>query len=191
MPDKLREEDFVEAARTLRCDIPAIKAVAEVESRGNGFLADGRPTILYERHVFHRFAKRKPGYEVFARANADIASPRAGGYGAGGANQYERMDRARRFDEDAAFLAASWGKFQVMGFNFLAAGFRTVSDFVQAQYENELQHLMAFLGYVKFNGIDDELRRHDWVNFARLYNGADYKRNKYDEKLAAAYKKYN
>jgi hypothetical protein len=50
---------------------------------------------------------------------------------------------------------------------------------------------MAFLGYVKFNGIDDELRRHDWVNFARLYNGADYKRNKYDEKLAAAYKKYN
>jgi ferritin len=101
------------------------------------------------------------------------------------------MDWARRFDEDAALLATSWGKFQVMGFNFLAAGFRTVSDFVQAQYENELQHLMAFLGYVKFNGIDDELRRHDWVNFARLYDGAGYKINKYDEKLAAAYKKYS
>jgi hypothetical protein len=141
--------------------------------------------------VFHRFAKRKPGYEVFAGANSDIATPKTGGYGAGGANQYERMDWARRFDEDAALLATSWGKFQVMGFNFLAAGFRTVSDFVQAQYENELQHLMAFLGYVKFNGIDDELRRHDWVNFARLYDGAGYKINKYDEKLAAAYKKYS
>ena len=43
----LNEDDYKEAAELLRCDIPAIKAVAEVESSGAGFLCDGRPKILF------------------------------------------------------------------------------------------------------------------------------------------------
>jgi hypothetical protein len=35
-----------------------------------------------------------------------------------------------------------------------------------------------------------KLENLDWAKFARGYNGAGYKQNKYDEKLAAAYKKY-
>ena len=37
MPDKLNDNDFQEAATLLSCDVPAIKAVAEVESAGDGF----------------------------------------------------------------------------------------------------------------------------------------------------------
>ena len=38
MPDKLNDNDFQEAATLLNCEVPAIKAVAEVESAGDGFL---------------------------------------------------------------------------------------------------------------------------------------------------------
>ncbi|WP_328515044.1 N-acetylmuramidase domain-containing protein [Ralstonia pseudosolanacearum] len=31
-----------------------MRAVNEVESRGSGFLPDGRPVILFERHVMYR-----------------------------------------------------------------------------------------------------------------------------------------
>jgi len=38
MPDKLNDNDFQDAL--LNCDVTAIKAVAEVESSGNGVLSD-------------------------------------------------------------------------------------------------------------------------------------------------------
>jgi hypothetical protein len=40
----------------LNCDVAAIQAVAEVEARGAGFLGDGRPKILFERHKFRKYA---------------------------------------------------------------------------------------------------------------------------------------
>jgi two-component sensor histidine kinase len=50
----LTEEDYKRAARRLGCSVAAIKAVAEVEAPGSGFLPDGRPKILFERHIFRR-----------------------------------------------------------------------------------------------------------------------------------------
>jgi hypothetical protein len=50
----LTEAVFLEAAQALGCEPAAVKAVAEVESRGAPFDREGRPTILYERHVFAR-----------------------------------------------------------------------------------------------------------------------------------------
>ena len=35
-------------------DLPVLWAVLTVESRGFGFLADRRPKILFERHIFFR-----------------------------------------------------------------------------------------------------------------------------------------
>jgi hypothetical protein len=55
MPGKLVESDFRAAAKLLKCDVAAIKAVAEVESSGNGFLSDGRVKILFEGHQFYKY----------------------------------------------------------------------------------------------------------------------------------------
>jgi hypothetical protein len=52
MPDLLNDNDFQEAATLLNCDVPAIKAVAEVESAGDGFLSDGRVKNLFEGDKF-------------------------------------------------------------------------------------------------------------------------------------------
>jgi hypothetical protein len=54
MPDKLNDNDLQEAAQLFNCDVPAIKAVAEVESSGDGFLSDGRVKILFEGLKFFK-----------------------------------------------------------------------------------------------------------------------------------------
>ena len=54
MKPKLTIKDYQKAAKELNCEVAAIRAVAEVESLKGGFLPDGRPKILFERHVFHQ-----------------------------------------------------------------------------------------------------------------------------------------
>jgi hypothetical protein len=51
----LRRADFEAVAARLGCEWEAVAAVAEVESGPlGGFGSDGRPIILFERHLFSR-----------------------------------------------------------------------------------------------------------------------------------------
>lgn len=189
----LSESDYASAAIRIGCDVPTVKAVVEVETAGRGFLPDGRPAILYEAHVFHRLTKG--AYAGRAdRRGVPLSSPRWNRtlYGKGGAAQYERLEDAMALDERAAVLSCSWGLFQIMGFNFASLGFPdvdTLIEFVKATDELS-EHLDLFVRFVLVNGLDDELRARDWKGFARGYNGPGYAENRYDQKLAAAYKKH-
>ncbi|WP_312076495.1 N-acetylmuramidase family protein [Chryseobacterium sp.] len=184
MKTKLQEQDFINAAKTLNCEVAVIKAVAEVESKQDGFLPTDEPIILFERHIFSKLTKG-----IFDHSNPNISNRTPGGYGAV-AQQHKRLQSAVALDRNAALMSASWGKFQIMGFNFTLAGFNSLQQFVTAMYSSEAEHLEAFVEYVKNTFLDDELRSKNWAEFARKYNGPDYKKNKYDTKLAAAYKKY-
>jgi hypothetical protein len=179
MPERMSDEAIAKAADDLDCDVAAVRAVIDVESRG-GFLDDGRPKILFERHYFSRLT----GGKFDARAS-DISSPKPGGY-RGGAQEWTRFDRACGLDRDAAVKSASWGAFQIMGSNYQAAGFNKVADFYDAMCKSEDLHLNAFVSFVKSNQLEDELRGRDWVGFARKYNGPQFKKNNYDTKLATA-----
>ena len=169
------------AASKLGCEIAAVRAVIDVESRG-GFLPDKRPKILFERHYFSRLTGRR-----FDASHPEVSKPVWGGYGQGGAHQYDRLTEALGLDRDAALRSASWGAFQIMGDNFRTAGFADAATFVAAMVSGEPAQLDAFVAFVKRNKLDDELARHDWAGFARAYNGSAYRDNRYDEKLAAAY----
>jgi hypothetical protein len=192
MAKTLTEENFREAARVLRCDVAAIKAVAEVESAGDGFLRDGRVRILFEGHQFFRYSKG-----AFARSHPTLCHPKwtRDNYVKGppevrGAGELARLEQAIKLDRIAGLMSASYGKFQIMGFNFALCGFRSVEEFYQAMQVDEGQHLQAFCGYVKAVRLDDELREHRWADFARRYNGPEYLKNRYDTKLAVAHAKY-
>ena len=193
MPSLLTEDDYVAAAKSLKCDVAAIKAVAEVESSGNGFLTDGRLKILFEGHQFYKYTKGEFGvshpticYKKWTTkyytkgANADVR----------GAGELARLEQAIALNRTAALMSASYGKFQIMGFNFAVSGFTNVEDFYNAMQVSEAEQLNAFCNYIKGNAIDDELRSHNWAGFARRYNGADYKKNQYDTKLAKAHKRH-
>lgn len=184
MSKLLTEQDFKRAAQILRCEIAAIKAVAEIESRGNGFYADGFPVILFERHVFRKFTQGR-----YNKSHPHLSGP-AGNYGAAGQNQRNKFNEAFDLNPIAAMKACSWGKFQIMGFNHAVCGFATVGEFVDAMKKSEGEHLLAFVNFVINNGLADELRNKQWARFAKGYNGAGYAKNKYDIKLAAAYRKF-
>lgn len=176
------EDAAIEAAAIqIGCQVAAVRAVIDVESRG-GFLPDGRPKILFERHYFSRLTKRK-----FDASHPDICHPKWGGY-KGGLHEYERLGRAITLDRDAALRSASWGAFQIMGDNYKLCGFTSAEDFVKAMVSGASTQLDAFVSFIRKTGLSDELIRTDWPGFARGYNGPAYKANKYDDKLAAAYR---
>ena len=175
-------DSVIEAAAVrIGCHVAAVRAVIDVESRG-GFLADGRPKILFERHYFSRLTKRRHDASY-----PDISSRAQGGY-KGGAWEYDRLGRAIALDRDAALRSASWGAFQIMGDNYALCGFASVEDFVKAMVSGAPAQLDAFVSFIRKTGLSDKLIRADWAGFARGYNGPAYKMNKYDDKLAAAYR---
>jgi len=183
----LMASDFVQAAALLGCEAAAIKAVAEVESRASGFNPDGSPVTLFEGHKFHQFTKGRfddthptLSYAEWTRIH----------YGATWQDEQARLEIAITLDRPAALMSASWGKFQIMGFNHAAAGYVDLEAFVVDMCRTEREHLLAFCAFVKTNGLDDELRDRRWSDFALRYNGKSYKANRYDLKLAQAYARY-
>ena len=47
------------------------------------------------------------------------------------------MGEAAHLNRIAALKSASWGKFQLMGFNYKLCGFNSLQAFVNAMYKNE------------------------------------------------------
>ncbi|QLE02872.1 N-acetylmuramidase family protein [Galbibacter sp. BG1] len=189
MKPTLTENDFIWAADKLGCELAVIKAVAHVESRKTGFLSDGSPKILFEGHIFHRLTDGKYSKREIYK---DISYPYwTRKYYGDGFDEYKRFKRAFELDPVAAIKSASWGKFQIMGFNYNRAGFSTPEYFMYAMDTSERKHLEAFVDFIKSTGLSDELQRKDWQGFARGYNGPGYAKNRYDEKLKKAYKIYS
>ena len=181
----LTQEDYLRAANTLNCDVEAIRAFAKVESRGSGFLPDGRPVILFERHIFNRLLKAKE----MSCNDSSICSSKSGGY-IGGAREHDRLDKAIAVDKESALQSASWGMFQCMGFNWKVCGYPSLRDFINAANRSEKDHLDMFVGFIKSNNkLLTAVRNKDWSTAARIYNGPAYKKNNYDVKLAQAYSK--
>lgn len=194
MSATLTDADFARAAKALNVEVAAIRAVAEVEAAGAGFLPDGRPAILYEAHIFHKETDGKYANAVDnQRPPAKLSTPKwdRSLYGATGANQHKRYEAARKLDPDAANKACSWGTFQILGQNHKDCGFDTSQAFVDAMWTGgAAAHLDAFVAFIKANKLDTALRNKQWAAFARGYNGPAYAQNAYDKKMANAYARW-
>lgn len=189
---KLTEADYVWAAQQLNVEVAAIKAVSEVESPKGAFLADGRPPILYERHIMRRrLLLRNIDPVPFIAKYPDLVNTATGGY-LGGTKEYERLDRAITIDRDSALESCSWGAYQILGQHWKAIGYNNVSEFVTAMSTSARGQLEVFVRFIKIDpGLNKALRNKDWADFAARYNGPNYAINKYDAKLNTAYLKYS
>ena len=172
------------AADVLSVSAQEVWTVISVETAGCGFLADRRPQILFERHIFHRLTSGRFD-------DGDISDPAPGGYGATGAHQYDRLARAIALDSNAALQSASWGLGQILGTNFAAAGFASVDLMVQAMVDGEDAQLAAVGAFIEENQLDAALKAHDWTSFARGYNGAGFAANHYDVRLRGEFQKFS
>ena len=199
--DLLRNNDLVAAAERLDVPLASLYAVNEVESKGKGFLGNGKPVILFERHIMYRQlatarhaeddpAELKRHADQLATANPALVNPKPGGY-IGGTAEHQRLAMARLIDDTAALESASWGAFQIMGFHWKRLGYASVQDFVAAMSTGESQQLDAFTRFIETDpALHKALKSRKWAEFARLYNGPDYLRNLYDTKLQRAYERH-
>ncbi|QOK96347.1 DUF3380 domain-containing protein [Ralstonia pseudosolanacearum] len=190
-PGHLSAADLQRAADTLGVPVAAVRAVNEVESLGSGFLPDGRPVILFERHVMYRqlMAAEKDA-DALAVRYPNIVNPGRGGY-VGKAGEHTRLAQAIAIDRSCAFASASWGLFQIMGYHSERMGYPDVAAFVAAMQRDEGAQLDAFVRFVSTDpALHKALAGGRWSTFAALYNGPAYKDNLYDVKLARAFARY-
>lgn len=196
MKPTLKEIDFETAAQLLIVEVAAIKAVCKVEAPKGGFFIDDRPTILYEPFTFGKITKHIHDGTVVQIDNINYPLSLKGPWNRKRAMygdstiQYEKLDAAKKLDEEAALKCCSWGKFQILGENYKECGFDSVHAMVAAMQIDEKEHLNAFVKYIKSRKLDEALRIRDWKKFAFRYNGPGYEQNKYDVKLETAYREY-
>ncbi|GAA0879607.1 N-acetylmuramidase family protein [Algoriphagus jejuensis] len=194
----LSEQDLKNFASKNNLELAAVKAVNEVESSGKGFFVDGRTKILFEGHVFWGLLE-KAGINPSTLANASNAdvlySRWTRAHYVGGPKEYDRMEKAAGIHTNpkvraAALGSASWGSYQIMGYHASKLGYSSVQDFVDQMEVHERNHLDAFGRYITAFGCINHLRQKNWAAFAKCYNGPAYAQNKYDIKMANAYKKF-
>jgi hypothetical protein len=162
--------DYEAIATQLGCEVEAVQAVVEVESgRAGAFGPDGRPIILFEPHIFSRRTNRR-----FDATHPNISYPSwdASKYPRTQAERWNQLAAAYALDPQNAIASASYGLFQIMGFNHAACGFPDPKAFVTDMCRSQARQLAAFAAFVRSNNLADELVRKDWEGFARGYNGS-------------------
>lgn len=97
-------------------------------------------------------------------------------YGSVGLPQYRRLVKAYQLDKNAALQSCSWGKFQIMGFNFKAAGYSDVFSFVKSMSSGDPSHIKAFLKFAKSNKILlNGLKDKNFEKIAEGHNGGSWR----------------
>lgn len=176
----------------------ALLAVIEIECGGQPFEADGRtPRFLFERHVFYRELYKRARHRLQDAIDVGLAIPkwsRTTQYKDLGssAGRQKVLSAARVIDAECANRACSWGIGQVMGFHAGGLGYGSATQMVSVLTNGGLDaQIDCVLRFIKSKpGLIGKLNDHDWAGFARIYNGAAYKENDYDTRLASAHARW-
>ena len=192
-PDKITRA-LIKAANASHIEPAALLALVEVETAGKAFEEDGRtPAFLYERHVAWREAKKRGCLAAFIRAG--LATPkwdRATQYRdqRTSAQRLELMRAARAIDAETALRSASHGLGQIMGHLAERLGFADAADMVAHMTGSLDGQIDCLLRELAATHLVAPLNAHEWAHVARIYNGAAYAQNRYDVRLADAYKRW-
>ena len=204
-------------------------AIAKVESGGRSAFwrlnrGDGAhiPAILYERHYFSDLTNGKYdsthpdiSWPVGYRKKSQLGSTDkkmhdhkvdADDIYSSYATSYLRLINAYRLDPGAALQSCSWGKFQIMGRNYVLCGAASIEEFVSAMCAAELGQIQLLAGFIqkkprawknpknkalgKEISLWDAVKTKDWKAIAFNYNGPSYATYGYDTKIQAAYDAY-
>jgi len=188
---RLTTADYKKVARELGVDVAAIKAVSSVEGGGQGFVSPGKPTINFDISIFKQ-RLNKAGISISeARRQAPIAfaGVKTKRYGSYGAAQYARLENAFQVSRTIALESTFWGMFQIGGFNYRQCGCKDVEEMVRLMSQSEAMQLELFARFIKNTGMLKYIRKHDWVGFARAYNGSRYVAS-YSAKIRNAYNRH-
>lgn len=189
---EILESDYLWAAEFLGISPASLKAVVEVETSGSGFIVPGKPSILFEGHLFWKALKNKGiDPEEVAKTDPDLCYKTwTKIYYKKGISEWDRFERAKKIQEECAIGSASFGIFQILGQNYKACSCESVFEFYDKVCESEFNQFVLGIEFIRNNGLHKYLKNLDWESFAKKYNGPGYKANQYDTKLERAYNKY-
>ena len=191
--ERLTDEDYKKVADELGVDIATMKAVVEIEAGKShkGFVSPGKPLINFDLTMFKRQLSqagikngKNTSYVCFKPVNTRK-------YGSYGNAQWARLESARTISRDVANKSAFWGMFQIGGFNWKCCGCATVDEFVERMSQSEAEQLELFAQFCINRDLVKYLKKKDWHNFARHYNGPSYKKRGYHNRLRAAHAKHS
>ncbi len=175
-------------------------AVLAVESRGDGFAADGRMIIRLENHWFYNKwgAKNTAKYDAHFTPrkgwrNHKWRPTASGRWQSVHTNQsanWAAFEFASKLNSSAAKLAISMGLPQVMGFNYGRIGYESVAQMYDAFKSGNGVQILGFFDFVQGPSARphtlQSLQRKDFYGFAHDYNGASNVQA-YGDKMKAAY----
>lgn len=193
--ERLTDARIAEIARENGIHPAALLAVKLVESgTKSGFLDSGKPQILFEGHVFYKYLKanvKSLDMNKLCAQYPNIVYPKwnKSKY-LGGEKEWTRLGQARQINVKYANYAASWGMFQVMGFNYKTCGCKTINEFVEKMCASQEQQLLLTLNFLKNSNLIVPIQKRQWATFAKGYNGPGFAQNKYHIKLQVAYNNY-
>lgn len=188
----ITDADMIIAAIDLNVELAVIKAIKEVESNGVG-IQNGIPTMLFEGHIFwQRLVARNIDPNKYLKGNEDILYKAwtKKYYTGKNSGEYERLKKAIKINEAAAYESASYGMFQILGANYKMCGYSSAKQMFTSMSQNTDNHLAAFIKFIQAKNIVPYMRTKNWTKIAYLYNGAGYAQNSYHTKLEKAYNKY-
>lgn len=195
---KITEAHYEKLAADLNVEKEVLKAVAIVESKGEGFINDGtgrrRAKILFERHKMYRHLRGKISQErlsFLVQKYPTVIHPetikRYGSYEV----QFRKLEIAKSIDEAAAIKSCSWGEFQVLGESFKDGGYSTPQELEIAMNQCNLQQFLYFQSYLKITKpqVVKNMRVKNWGKIAFYYNGSGYRKGAYDVKMECEYER--
>jgi hypothetical protein len=155
-----------------------IRKVLAVESGGQGFdKTTGKIIIQFEPSWFKRlFFKWRDNIGVWA-TNGVEKQPK----------EWEAFNNAFSKNPTGAMESTSIGSLQIMGFHWKKLGFSSVGTMWEYAKKSEANQLRLGLMFIKTNAkMYKALQISDWDTFAYFYNGAQYKKFRYAERLRDA-----
>jgi hypothetical protein len=184
--------DAVKIAAEIKVPTAVVIAICKVESPKGPLLPSGRPTALLEAAQFWKRVK-SAGLDpaLLVKTHPGILAPdwaRAKKLYRGGEAEWSRIQEAAAIHEDAAYQSASFGQYQIMGFNSKVCGYKSAKAMADAFTDPKAQD-KAFIAYCAADPVlISAMRKLDWHGFAKRYNGPGYAQNNYHVKMANEHK---
>jgi hypothetical protein len=185
--------------------------LAEGSTSPRGQVLSGLPVIQFEGHVFWRRLEKlrdtaydprrltsdpatcqiidSTGKPIGERLLADILYPSLDmSKMRRPPAEWDQLAAARAIHEGEANQSASWGAFQIMGFNWPACA-GSLAEFLELSSSVPGQ-VRLFTAFIQADRkLLAALRNRDWRQFATIYNGSQGVRNGYDLKMARAFER--
>ena len=190
---RLKTGDVGRAAKQIGIETAVLLAFLEVEANGRGFDNSNRPKMLFEPHIFWRNLNTAMR-STASKLGLAYAQWKPGAYPS---ESYTRLSKAIEIHENAAFLSASYGLGQIMGFNHTAAGHRSAKEMFETAQQGEFEQLTQLVTLMKNWGMAEMLQPgrdysspDNWRAAVSKYNGSGYEKNNYHVKAALSYVKH-